>query len=270
MFQSFQDKVSKGIQTFGKIPFLFGLIGIEIFVFVNGASVFPQWDTGYQSVILAYLVMTCAFGLFIFIKSRQMARTREELGVHLSTGSFSFAVGFFVTIILMAILVKAQVVVVDTSFPKSIYFETVLIQICVVATSEELMFRGVFLDIFGSRKWTGIITTSILFAVWHSYAYQIVWYQFDWSTFNIGAVIIAFVFSVILSLISRNPASEQKVGGLPATIGIHGAWNLCIIGAIPITGGLTSINIYPLMMLMLIISGLILIPILIKKKRKTT
>lgn len=268
MLESFQSKVSKGVQTFGKIPFLFGLIGIELFVYVNGPAFFPEWDASYQAVILAYLVMTCAFGLFIFIKRKSMIRTRDELGVSLSTGSFSFAIGFFVTLIIMAVLIRLQLVVVDTSFPQSLYFQTIIIQICVVATSEELMFRGVFLDIFGARKWTGIVLTSVAFAFWHSYAYQIVWYQLDLASINYGAILIAFIFSVILSLVARNKATDSRVGGLSATIGIHACWNLCIVGALPISAGASPINIFPLMMMVALVSIVILIPVIILKSRK--
>lgn len=268
MLNSIQDKISHAVQTFGKIPFLFGLIAIEVYILVNGAAWFPQWDTSYQSLILFYLVMTCAFGLFIYIRRKQMIRTQEELGINLNVGILSFAVGFFITVVLLAILVKIGLMVVDTNFPKSIYFETIIIQICVVATSEELIFRGIFLDVFQAKKWTGIIITSVLFSLWHSYAYQVVWYQLDWSAINIGSLMIAFIFSVILCLIARRKATEDKIGGLSATIGIHAAWNICVIGALPIGTNQTPINIVPVMIIIAFIGALILIPIMLSKKRK--
>ena len=117
---------------------------------------------------------------------------------------------------------------------QDLFWQTVFFQICVVATSEELMFRGVLLDWFEGRKWSGVIITAAIFAVWHSYAYQILWYKQDWSELNYTALFIAFVFGVLLALVARNKAGTERIGGLPACIGIHAAYNLGVTGALTI------------------------------------
>jgi len=224
----------KTVQRIGKIPFIFILIAIELFFYVNGPAFFPDWNGSYGALINAYLVMTVAFGLFVFVR-KGSSRTRSELGVPLQIGILSFAMAFFVTLIMLTILVEMKFLVVDTGFDKSLFWQTLIIQIAVVATSEELMFRGVILDMFGARKWSGVLITSALFAVWHSYAYQILWYQLDWSQLNWGSVLIVFVFGVILALVARNKASEGKFGGISASVGVHAAWNLTILGALVIS-----------------------------------
>jgi membrane protease YdiL (CAAX protease family) len=97
----------------------------------------------------------------------------------------------------------------------------------VVATAEELMFRGVLLNLFGPQF--GIWIQAFLFALWHSYAYQVVWYDISFANMNIISLGIAFVFGILLGFVAM-----KKELGLPATIGIHAAYNLAILGALTV------------------------------------
>ena len=103
------------------------------------------------------------------------------------------------------------------SLPSSLFWPTVILQVCVVATAEELMFRGVMLSYFG------VIVSSVLFAIWHGYAYGVIYYE---GVFQITSIVFAFIMGLILAMIVKN-----KQWGLPAAIGVHAAYNLFISGA---------------------------------------
>ena len=112
--------------------------------------------------------------------------------------------------------------------PQELFWQTVLIQVVVVATAEELMFRGVLLS------YLGIIISSFLFAIWHSYAYGIIYHQMTIETlgnFNWSALALAFVMGIVLAIVAKN-----KRFGLPGAIGLHAAYNAVIVGAISLGG----------------------------------
>jgi len=227
---SIASRIGSGVQTIGQIPFIFILIAIEIFFYLNGAALFPNWDSSYGTLIGVYVMMTIIFLFF------GRTRTQQETKLPLQIGILSFTMAFFITFMILTLLVKINLLSVPLDFPKDLYWQTIIIQVCVVATSEELMFRGVMLDILTPKaKQIGlfaIITSSLLFALWHSYAYQIMWYQLDWASLNWLSVGLAFVFGLIMAIVAKNRATEGKVGGLPATIAIHACYNLIVIGCL--------------------------------------
>ena len=228
--RSIASSIGKSVQAIGKIPFIFIPIALALFFYVNGGAFFPNWDSSYGNLIGAYLLMTIVFLFF------SKVRTQKEVNLPLQIGVLSFVMAFFLTYIVLMILVKLNVLVVATDFPKEYLWQTLVIQICVVATAEELMFRGVILDVLtpgGKRiSWFAIILSSILFAIWHSYAYQVIWYNLSFDAINMLSLLLAFVFGIILGIVAQNPATESRVGGLPACIGIHSVYNLIVIGAI--------------------------------------
>lgn len=198
----------------GKIPFIFILLAIEIYFFVNGGAHFKNWDASYGQLILAYVVMTLIFLGFAKIK------TNKEIRMPISKAAFSFVAFFMISWVILTALVLAKILTPATSDP-SLFWSSLVLQICVVATSEELMFRGVLLS------YLGIFITAIAFAVWHSWAYQIMWYNLSWTTFNYSALLIAFIMGIILGYVARD-----KRFGIPACIGIHACFNLIILGVL--------------------------------------
>ena len=200
----------------GKIPFIFILLAIEIYFFVNGSAYFKDWNSSYGQLIMAYIIMTLIFLGFAKIK------TEKEIKQPISKAAFSFVAFFIITWVLLTVLVEAKILTPAHSDP-SLFWPSLILQICVVATSEELMFRGVLLS------YLGIFVTAIAFAIWHSWAYQIVWYNLSWTTFNWGALLFAFVMGIILGYVYRD-----KRFGLPACVGIHSCMNLIILGILTI------------------------------------
>lgn len=198
----------------GKFPFIFGLILIEILVWINGPALFPNWSSGYSNLILTYLVMTVIF--YVFSK----AKTKQQIQRPLNQSVFAFVAFFIGTTILLSLLVLAGLLTTGYT-PHELFWQVVLIQVVVVATAEELMFRGVLLS------YLGVIISAALFAFWHSYAYGVIYYQLTFDTFNWPALLLAFVMGIILGIIAKNPKF-----GLPATIGVHAAYNLVVVGVL--------------------------------------
>jgi len=205
---------TQAYQRFSALPFLFILIAIEVYFYANGKAHFENWSSTYGQLITVYLMMTIIFLLWAG------RRTQEQLKKPIKDSAFAFVLFFIGTYIVLYIVSQSGFISTGTTLPRGMFWQTVMMQICVVATSEELMFRGVLLE------YTGIIVSSILFAIWHSYAYQIIWYQLDLATLNYGAIIFAFVMGIILAYVAK-----RREWGLPASIGIHAAYNLVVVGA---------------------------------------
>jgi len=200
----------------GKIPFIFILLAIEVYFFVNGSAVFKNWNESYGQLIMAYIVMTLIFLGFAKIK------TNKEIRQPISKAAFSFVAFFMITWVLLTALVFAKILT-PTVSDLSLFWPSLVLQICVVAASEELMFRGVLLS------YLGIFITAIAFAIWHAWAYQITFYSLSWTTFNWSALLIAFIMGIILGYVAKN-----KQWGLPACVGLHSCWNLCLLGILTI------------------------------------
>lgn len=209
------DKYLKNVsQRVKKLSFIFILIVFEVYFLINGKAHFPDWDDGYSGTIMVYLIMTL---IFLVWSGRE---TKEEIKkpLHLAIGIF---VGFFfVTYFLLAFVTTLSGSEI-TPISKDLFWQTVIFQVCVVATAEELMFRGVLLE------HVGVVLSSVMFAAWHAYAYGVLYYSPESITYDIiFSISIAFFMGVILALIEK-----QKNFGLIATISIHSAYNLFVSGA---------------------------------------
>ena len=208
---------SKTFQRISSIPFLFILIAIEIYFLVNGSAHFEGWDSRISTpgsegqIIFFYVIMTIMFVLWA------KRGTQESLGRPLKDSMLVFTMFFIFTYIILLFLSYLNFINTGESISPGMFWPTVIMQVCVVAVAEELMFRGVLLE------WTGIWISSILFAVWHSYAYGITWYNMTIESW--GPIFFAFFMGVILALIVR-----QKRFGLPAAIAVHACYNLFVLG----------------------------------------
>ena len=195
-------------------PFIFALVLVWIYFWINGPAHFPNWSDSYSPLMLTYLGMTV---LFLFFAKRQ---TEVELQNPISRSMVIFTMFFIATLLLLS-TVSLLGLYSHPEFDQSLFWPTFIIQIFVVATAEELMFRGVLLP------YVGVVLQGAAFALWHAYAYQIIYYDLTWATLNYPAVIMAFVMGILLGIIAKD-----KRFGLPACIALHGSFNLWSTGCI--------------------------------------
>lgn len=212
-FQRIGQSFSMSYQRFKYFPFIFALVLIEVYFWINGGAHFENWSDTYGQTILYYLGMTV---IFLFWSGRG---TQEQMATPIKLALPVFVLSFIGTYVILFFLSMGNIIQ-PSELDPSLFWQMVILQVCVVATSEELMFRGVLLEL------TGVWVSSIAFALWHGFAYGIRYYDFSIS----GAVILAFVFAFIIGLLLALVAKDKRFG-LPATIAIHASYNLFIVGA---------------------------------------
>jgi membrane protease YdiL (CAAX protease family) len=193
-------------------PFIFALVLVWIYFWLNGPAHFPNWSEAYSEIMLYYLGMVV---IFLFFAKR---KTEQDIRQPIHMSLLSFAMFFIATTLVLTFIVSLGLYE-QPEFDMSLFWPVIILQIFVVATAEELMFRGVLLP------YVGVIIQAILFAVWHSYAYQIQYYEFSFATFNWPILLMAFIMGTLLGIVAKSKY------GIPACIGIHAAWNIVIIGA---------------------------------------
>lgn len=221
-------QITQVFQRFGNLPFIGILLFIELFFWTNGKAIFPNWESTYGQLIEIYMVMTLVF-LFISLRRKKIGK---QIDTPLWKAGIGFAVGFIFTWILLEAIVISGLLTVPESFNMDLFWQTILIQVCVVACAEEIMFRGVILitleDVF-KNPLIAIVGSSLVFAFWHLYAYNIVLYDESVWGANWSSVFIAFAIGLVLAVVARD-----KRLGLSACIGIHACYNLIIVGVLAV------------------------------------
>lgn len=200
-----------------KIPFIGFLVAVAIYFWINGAAHFPNWDTSYSAVTQVYLVMMVVFWIWAKDRTEKIVE-KKPIGNSMT----AFFGAFLITVLITQVLVAIGALT-SGAFPADLFWQTVIMQVCVVAATEELIFRGIILEHLG------IIASSFTFAIFHSFAYGVQWYNLLGSSSGYISLIFAFLFGVLMCTIVRRANL-----GLPASIGAHAAYNLVILGAISI------------------------------------
>ena len=228
IFSGIGQSVSLFYRRLGNVAFVSILIFIAAYVWLNGAAWFPDWEAGYGQLIETYFVMLL---IFLAVSSKQVySKMSQDIQMPIWRAARSFVLFFFLTWGIMECLIIAGLLSVPTDFDMNLFWQTILLQVCVVATAEEIMFRGVVLVMLErafKSPLIGIVGSSIIFALWHLWAYQIILYQESIGSMNWPALIIVFVIGLILAIIAR-----IKEWGLPATIACHAVYNLMVVGAL--------------------------------------
>lgn len=219
--------LSSFYNRFGNLPFVGILIIIAVFIWINGGALFPEsypneWDETYGRLFVYYFIMILVFFAFAI-------KRKEEIHTPLWLAGRAFGIFAIGTWGLMEIFIISGLYPVP-EFPVDLFWQTILLQICVVACCEELMFRGVLLRLLEHNFKSiaiAVVGSAIAFAVWHIYAYQIILHKADWGTFDWFTLLFAFSMGLLLAVIAIN---EQW--GLGAAIAVHGTVNLMILGVL--------------------------------------
>jgi len=204
--------LEQGKEKITKIPFLFILLAIAVYFWVNGPSHFENWSSTYGNTIIYYIGMMVIF--LYFARANTIKQLQEPLG----KSAYKYSINFFGGWVFFNILVLLGLLEAGLISPDMVW-STLIIQICVVSVAEELMFRGVLLE------WVGVIPQAVLFALWHSSAYGILWYNLP--EVNFGSLMFALVFGLILGYLAKN---HKESIGLTGTVALHSVWNICVIG----------------------------------------
>ena len=197
------------------------LILLEVYFLINGDAHFVDWSANYSQTTMVYLIMVVSFMLFAG------KETQEEMNIPFTQSLANFSFFAIATFFLMSFVIHFGNMGGQQVSSES-FWSLLVLQFCIVATSEELMFRGVLLEQYGK------IISSLLFALWHTFAYGIRYY--DAATLSFETLIpftIAFIMGLILASIIEN-----KSFGLPSTIAVHAVYNCMVIGLFTPFGGI--------------------------------
>jgi len=209
------NKVEKNI---GKVIFL-GLYALVAFWFlVNGEGVFTSWGTSWTFNAIIYLL-----GVSLFVSTLE-----DEFPVELRTSLprtityFSlFSIGSL--IVLLVIQDFGLLFTGSAVMPYHLVLANMTFQLVIVASSEEIIFRGV---VFGylydrfklrSDKQLGwvipYLLSAFIFAFFHFAVYGL----------NLSNMIIVFLMGLVFAYLVER-------WGLGASIGVHWIWNCMAIG----------------------------------------
>ena len=156
--------------------------------------------------------------VFLFFAKKKLVEDSTE---KVENSVMKYVTGFFSCFLLMTVLSLVGALQFGKISPDLIW-PTIIMQICVVACAEELMFRGVILS------YLGIIASSAIFAMWHFYAYGIIWYNLPAEP-NYISLVIAFIFGCILGWLV---VYQSKRFGLIGAVAAHACYNLCLLGVL--------------------------------------
>lgn len=197
---------------------LIGII-IDIFLLVDGVSIFGSIFEAYQQPLIIYLIM---LGAVLFIG-------KKVPGMDIGIGKFTiyFTIAFIPTALVIGTLVKVNVL--NSNLSLQYYLLQIVFQIFVVAFAEEMIFRGVI------QQYLGFIGQGVLFGFFHIAAYST---ELPSSSI-LAALIIAMIFGILMGAIVKIMTDRGEKGeGLSMTIGIHSAFNLALTTGLFAAGAL--------------------------------
>jgi len=206
-----------------KLPFIFILLGIAIFFWVNGPAFFStDWSTRYAPIIPVYISM---FLIFVVFAKKKVV---DDLHDTLTHSVSKYMTGFFSAFVLLTVFGLLGLLSFGKISPDLIW-PTLIFQICVVGVAEEAMFRGVL------TGYLGIFASSALFALWHFAAYGLQWEPFSagnmLSSQGFTALLVAFIFGCIMGYLVIH---QNKRFGLPGAMAAHACYNLVLLGVMVI------------------------------------
>ena len=191
---------------------LFFFIGIYLWFF-GGQHFGEDWSA---------MSATVSFYMAVFFGSIFIADTRlqKDLRAGLGTALRPYLLFFIFTFIIASLLFSGS-----STTTSSIIVPMLVLQICIVAPTEELMFRGVLLSYIGYTT-LAIIIQAVIFSIWHWVVYTNMIGLTQSATM---ALLSAFIFGIVMGYIVRN-----KRWGLPAVMACHAAFNIAVLGLVTI------------------------------------
>jgi len=213
--------IKKVEHNIGKIAFLVIYSLIAFFFLINAESIFPGWDTNWTYNSIIYLL-----GVTLFLTV--VDELPRELKTPISLNIKAFAGASVFTLVMLLIISDLGLLFDDiTPLPYHLVLANMAFHLVIVASSEEIIFRGV---IFGylydrfklrSDKTYGWVIpyflSALIFALFHYAVYGL----------NLGNMLIVFIMGLVFAY-----ATERW--GIGASIGAHWIWNCMAIGVFSI------------------------------------
>ncbi len=205
-------------QGLGKLavlyPFTLISLVLTFFFLFNGAVMFPEWEElGLDKWIMAYLIFQVAA---LALARKQLSQLPLPLSVVWFLGGLAAAYTLF-TIMFMSGGIEQP-------FPVTGAVLSIVVFQFVVATSEEVAFRGILVrDVKGSKlaTWGSIVIGALAFSGFHFAAYS------QGAAFSVLSFAWPFLFGVMMGVLF------WKTKSISVCIGIHWAYNLAVLGISP-------------------------------------
>jgi len=196
------------------ITLTFCYVFIAYYFLINGRAIFPNWTDAETNEIFIYLVGVVAFlTVAIPLGSKLNLKYQSKLIDVITNFSLAFPIFWIAFIIIKDAGLWFQNI---TPIQASLIIPTVFFQVCIVASSEEIIFRGTIFPLLSKINVVlGVVLTSILFALFHLNAYG----------GNIFSIAIALLMGLLLALLYM----KFNIG---TAIAFHAVYNLMILGAL--------------------------------------
>ena len=209
--------ITKVERNLGKVTLLVIYSLIAFAFLVNGEGLFSAWETNWTLNAIIYIL-----GVALFLS------VIEELPRELKSSFIDnlkfFSASAILTLIILLVVRDFGLMFQDTSpMPYHLIIPNMAFQLIIVATSEEIIFRGVIFGYLYDRfqlrsenKYGWIIPyfgSSIIFALFH------------YAVYGLDPINMLMLFTMGLVF-----AYTVDRWGLGASIGVHWIWNCMAIG----------------------------------------
>lgn len=182
---------------------------ISFYFLTNGETLFDWWDSSWTYATLFYIV-----GVAIFLAAAE--KLPEPMGKPAIQSIYGFLIATPLFMLCFIALEMAGIFVVHMRMPVYLLLPTFVYQLCIVAASEEIIFRAaIFRGLYRIRWYVAYFGSSIIFGAFHWAAY--------------GGNVYSVFFAVMMGLIFAILADKVNLG---VAISLHFVWNYGLMGGL--------------------------------------
>lgn len=187
----------------------FGLVYaiIAFYFLTNGETLFEYWDSSWTYTTLFYMS-----GVAIFLATAE--KLPEDLRKPAIQSIYGFLLATPLFMVGFIVLQLAGILSVGSKMPVHLILPTFAFQLCIVASSEEIVFRAaIFRALHRIRWYIAYIGSSLLFGGFHWAAY--------------GGNVNSILFAVVMGFVFAILADKINLG---VAISAHFVWNAGVMG----------------------------------------
>lgn len=189
----------------------FGLVYaiISFALLINGDKLFEYWDASWTYLTLFYMG-----GVAIFLATAE--KLPEDLRKPAVQSIYGFLIATPAFMVGFIALQQAGILVVRYPMPVYLILPTFAFQLCIVAASEEIIFRVAIFRALHRVKWyIAYIGSSLIFGGFHWAAY--------------GGNVNSILFAVLMGLVFAYLADQINLG---VAVSLHFVWNFGLMGGL--------------------------------------